>query len=492
MIEKIKAIMQNRRLVAIIAGVLILVVIILIVMFTTAKKPDGTFAFVSEPDYETNITFQSLYQGDSTYGDIIKQFEALPQNKNVKINLVVRSDGASQNYYNSLINAFALDAGPDIFGIRNDEKNAYLKFISPLSDVKDETGQVVINSVLKANYRQNFVDLAVKDTMYRDEIYGITSYVDNLQLYYNKDLLNQAGYVRPPSTWTELENQLSNLNKRDLGGIDFTKSAVSLGTGFTRTGASIFGDVGININRFQDIIAALIFQSGGQLYDSDTNQVLFGKKSNGEEDPALNAVKFYGSFGDINSNRYSWNTTSPNNIDAFVQNKLAYIIHYKYLQDIIASRNPSLKYDVSPLPQLDTQNKKTYGTFFMNVMSRKNFDKCAANQLDGPQIRKCNKIKEFLYYLSTRYAQENFALKTSLPSAHRDVIALQQQGDARLRNFANGAVYAENYYKPDIEKTERIFGDLIYRVQLENNTIERSYEQAVQDYNGLVQGNSGQ
>lgn len=491
MIEKIKEIMQNRRLVILIAGVLIFVIIIVIVMLTTGKKTDGTFTFVSEPDYETNITFQSLYQGESTYGDIIKQFEALPQNKNVKINLVVRSDGASQNYYNSLINAFALDSGPDIFGIRNDEKNTYLKFISPLFNVKDETGQVVNNSVLKANYRQNFVDLAVKDTMYRDEIYGITNYVDNLQLYFNKDLMNQAGYVRPPSTWTELENQLSNLNRRDLGGIDFSKNAVSLGTGFTKPGASTFGDVGLNVNRFQDIIAALIFQNGGQLYDSDTNQVSFGKNSDGE-DPALSAIKFYSSFGDINSNRYSWNANSPNNIDAFVQNKLAYIVHYKYLQDVIASRNPSLKYDVAPLPQLDVQNKKTYGTFFMNVMSRKNFDKCAINTFDGAQTRKCNKIKEFLYFLSTKPVQETFAIKTSLPSAHRDVIALQQQGEARLRNFANGAVYAENYYKPDIERTERIFGDLLYRVQLENNTVERSYEQAVQDYTALVQSNPGQ
>jgi ABC-type glycerol-3-phosphate transport system substrate-binding protein len=491
MIEKIKELMQNRKLVILIAGVLIIVIIIVVVMMMTSKKPDGTSVFLSEPDYETNITFQSLYQGESVYGDIIKQFESLPQNKNVKINLVVRSDGASQNYYNSLINSFALDSGPDIFGIRNDEKNTYLKFISPLIDVKDNTDQVVINSVLKANYKQNFVDLAVKDTMYRDEIYGITNYVDNLQLYYNKDLLNQAGYVRPPSTWNELENQLTNLNKRDLGGIDFSKSAVSLGTGFTRVGASTFGDVGLNVNRFQDIIAALIFQSGGQLYDSDTGQVSFGAKVE-DEDPALNAIKFYGSFGDINSSRYSWNTSSPNNVDAFVQNKLAYIIHYKYLQDTIASRNPSLKYDVAPLPQLDTQNKKTYGTFFMNVMSRKNFDKCQLNPLDGAQVRKCKKIKEFLYFLSTKEVQESFALKTSLPSAHRDVIALQQQGEARLRNFANGAVYAENYYKPDIERTEKIFGDLLYRVQLENNTIDRSYEQAVQDYTALVQASAGQ
>ena len=491
MLEKIRGIFQNKRLVVIIAGVLILVMIIVVILLLTGKKTDtgGNLLFV-EPDYETNITFQSLYQGDNTYRDLITQFESLPQNKNVKINLVVRNDGASKNYYNSLINAFALDSGPDIFSIRNDEKNSYLKFISPLQDVRDETGQVIANSVLKANYKQNFVDLAVKDTMFRDEIYGITSYVDNLQLYYNKELLNQAGFVRPPSTWNELELQLPSLNKRNLGGIDFSRNAISMGTGFTRPNATTFGDVGLNINRFQDIMAALIFQRGGQVYDNDTAEVSLGKKFDGE-DPALNAIKFFGSFGDINSSRYSWNTNSSNNIDEFVQNKLAYIVHYKYLQDIINTRNPSLKYDVAPLPQLDVQNKKTYGSFFMNVMSKKNFDKCFATPGDGPQQRKCKKVKEFLYFLSTKNAQEQFALKTDLPSAHRDIIALQQQGEAKQRNFANGAVFADNYYKPDIEKTESIFGNLLYRVQLENSTIERSYEQAVQEYTNLVQG-SGQ
>ncbi len=490
MLEKIRGIFQNRRLVMIIGGMLIVAIIIVVVMFLTAKKTTTGGTFVSEPDYETNITFQSLYQGDNTYKDLITQFESLPQNKNVKINLVVKTDGASQSYYNSLINAFALDAGPDIFSIRNDEKNTYLSFISPLQDVRDETGQIVANSVLKANYKQNFVDLAVKDTMYRDEIYGITSYVDNLELYYNKELLNQAGFVRPPSTWSDLEGQLSTLNKRDLGGIDFSRNAISMGTGFTKPNATTFGDIGLNINRFQDILAALVFQQGGQFYDSDTKEVVLGKKVDGD-DPALNAIKFFGSFGDINSSRYSWNTNSPNNVDAFVQGKLAYIIHYKYLQDVIASRNPSLRYDVAPLPQLDTQNKKTYGTFYMNVMAKKNMDKCFANPLDGPALRKCNKIKEFLYFLSTRQAQETFAIRTGLPSAHRDVIGLQQQGEAKLRNFANGAVFADNYYKPNIEKTESLLGNLFYRVQLENNTVERSYQQAVQDYTTLVQNDGG-
>ncbi len=490
MLEKIREILQNRRLTMIIGGVLIVAIILVIVMVTSGKKDTGGNFVAAEPDYETNITFQSLYQGDNTYKDLIAQFESLPQNNNVKINLVLKTDGASQSYYNSLINAFALDSGPDIFSIRNDEKNSYLNFMSPLQNVRDETGQVVANSVLKANYKQNFVDLAVKDTMYRDEIYGVTSYVDNLELYYNKDLLNQAGFVRPPSTWNELEGQLSSLNKRDLGGIDFSRNAISMGTGFTKANASTFGDVGLNINRFQDVLAALVFQQGGQFYDSDTGEVTLGKKSQGD-DPALNAVKFFESFGNINSGRYSWNTNSPNNIDAFVQGKLAYIIHYKYLQDVIASRNPSLKYDVAPLPQLDVQNKKTYGTFYMNVMAKKNFDRCLANPLDGAGLRKCNKIKEFLYFLTTKQAQETFALKTGLPSAHRDVIGLQQQGEARLRNFANGAVFADNYYKPNIEKTEALLGNLFYRVQLENNTVERSYQQTVEDYNTLVQNSAG-
>jgi ABC-type glycerol-3-phosphate transport system substrate-binding protein len=490
MMDKIRELLANRRLVIIIiAAVTIFTILVAGIIIATSKPAVQEVATSIEPEYDVSINFQSLYQGEDVYKDIIQGFEELPQNANVKINLSVKKDGASTGYYNGLINAFALDAGPDIFSIRNDEKFQYLNFISPLIDVRDETGDVVLNSVLKANYKQNFVDLAVKDTMYRDEIYGITSYVDNLQLYYNKELLNQAGFVRPPSTWKELEGQLSNLNKRGLGGIDFTRNAISLGTGFTKLGSK--ADSGLNINRFQDIVAALIFQSGGQFYDQDTSEVRLGEKVD-EEDPALNAIKFFGSFGDINSSRYSWNTNSDNNIDAFVQNKLAYIVHYKYLQDTIAARNPSLKYDVAPLPQLDVQNKKTYGQFFMNVMSKKNFDKCSANASDGAQQRKCKKIKEFMYYLQTKEVQEKFSIKTGLPSANRDVIALQQQGEAKLRNFANGAVFADNYYKPNIEKTEATIGNLFYRVQLENSTIERSYEEAVAEYTNLVASNGGQ
>jgi ABC-type glycerol-3-phosphate transport system substrate-binding protein len=346
-------------------------------------------------------------------------------------------------------------------------------------------------------YKRDFADIVVRDTIYRDSVYASASYVDNLQLYYNKSILSQEGIALPPQTWTELDRQLPRLNKRDVNSLNFRQHAIALGTG----GRGLDG--GENINRHVDILPALLFQSGGQMYDYRDNKVLFGEgKDSGlisnnqatnnsfqtptaqnqtsrQDTPALNAVRFYADFADVTRSRYSWNTASNNSVDAFAEGKLAYMVSFSYMQDILATKNPRLQYGVSPLPQLDTSFKKTYGFFFMDGMNR-NLD-------TNPNNASKRKVAEyFLYFLTLPAQQREFAVKTRLPAARKDIVTEQAAGDEILRIFAEGSLYADNYYKPDVIATEKVWSDMMFRIQYEGMTVEDSLNVAVNQYRTIV------
>ena len=486
---------------------IILVIVLLAAFFlvTGSNKPKQTF-IQEEIDYPVKLTWWKQYYGKEVYDDIIKEFKAIPQYKNVEIEIVKKP--SDNSYYRDLLNDISLGAGPDMFTLSNDDLPAYKQYLTPITNVNDFTGKVIPDNKLLEDYKEKFVDLAIDQTLDRNQLYAVTSYIENMQLYYNSSLLSQASIVNPPATWADLEKQIPLLNKRDVNGVNFLQSAIALGTGFISKNNE--ADVSrLNINRFQDIIPLLIFQSGGQIYDYISGRVAIGEtgadktpqddtqntESSGSNSIAAQAIKFYNSFANVNSARYSWNGSSEDNKTAFVEGRLAYILHYSYFQNEIKNRNPSLKYAIAKLPQLDLNKKKTYGFFYMDGINKKLADDVAKlNPLDynTPEskttIKKMQVARDFMHFLTQANSQQSFVDKTGLPSAHKDIIAGQIiNGSVNTRKFAEGALYAQNYYKPDVKRAEKIWGDMMYRVQFENISLEASVAQAIEEYNNIVQ-----
>ena len=473
----------NRRNIIIVAVAVVTLVASLVayLIFSTPKKDTTLEPVLSNPPIAAELTWWKPFNSADTYSQVIADFQKIPGNENIEINFVTKNYGNGVDYYNDIVADIARNAGPDIFTLRNDYLPAYKEFLSPIS---------VFNGPILNDYRNQFVDLAARDTTDRDEVYAITSYVENMQLYYNKDILAQSGIALPPLTWQDLDKQLDILNKRDKSGISFSQNAISLGTGDLGSAGSN------NINRFQDIIPLLIFQSGGQIYDYQTGQVALDSRNKldvetgvssdtgfsgteDNQDPVYNALDFYTDFADTRDSRYSWNTSSNNNVDQFVAGDLAYMIHYKFMDGVLKQRNSRLKYDVAKLPQLDANNKKTYGYFFMDGMS-------VELSRNSKKAVKREAAERFLYYLSQSEAQNTLAAETQLPGARKDVIAAQQAADNSSAIFAEGALYADNYYKPNPDGVEKIWADLVERIQFEGQTLEESLDEARGEYQNYV------
>lgn len=474
------ALFQNRRNVIILVVTVVLLLAIGVVLILRGQRQSNVPPPPPAP-IQASLTWWKPFYGANIYNEIINDFRASNSAySQIQINIVNREYGDGTSYYRSIINDIALGAGPDIFGIRNDDLPAYAPFMTPNSLI---TGPVL------TQYQEDFVPLVVRDTTQGDEVYAVTSYVENMQLYYNENLLSQAGIALPAQSWADLDRQLPLLNRRNASGINFQQNAISLGTG----GRGAEGPP--NINRFQDVIPLLIFQSGGNIYDYQTGRVTLGQTANqtdvnsglvsgnnfGNEEgsEAFDALDFYTDFADVRSTRYSWNTASPNNIDQFVNGRLAYLPHYRYMDDILRSRNPRLPYSVAPLPQLDSNNRKTFGFFFMDGMS-------IELSRNPAKTNKRLAAEAFLYYLTTPAVQNKLAARTQLPGARKDVIAAQQQSDTTTAIFAEGALYADNYYKPSVAGVEQIWADLIERIQYEGQPLRDSLREAQAEYQNYV------
>src|SRR5690606_29560520 len=121
--------------------------------------------------------------------------------------------------------------------------------------------QLVENGVVGAppraieeHIRANFTPASVDGTSYDGQLWGYPTEVNTYALVYNKRLLAEAGYDRPPQTWDELREYAAKLTKRD-------DSGTVIQAGF----ASWVGDVSGVVHPFY----SFLFANGGEILNAD-------------------------------------------------------------------------------------------------------------------------------------------------------------------------------------------------------------------------------
>jgi ABC-type glycerol-3-phosphate transport system substrate-binding protein len=476
MIDNLILNFQQYKKMWIIGGVILMLIVLLGVLTLLNQRP-APKQVLQNPSVELNWWKTGLH--NDKYEPILQEFRKIPGNQNVRINVIQKE--LTENYYDSLLLDLAKGIGPDIFSLGNDDLPAYQEFLAPI--------EIFRNKEL-TDYKENYVNLAVRDTISKDKVYGITSYVDNLQLYYNKTILNQNQITVPATSWREIANQAVYLKKLPINTDKFIQSAIALGTG----GRSENGPSNIPLHK--DILPMLLFQFGGQMYDyqegksamlgqkdSTTNPDIRNQNSLDESSPIYRAMRFYADFADSTTTRYSWNTNNPISEDMFISGNLAYILQYSTFSDIIKEKNSRLNFDVAPLPQIDSDNKRTLGRFEMDVLNKK---LALDASKDIIADIKYQKAQEFMFFLSNESVQKEVARFTNYPSSHRNVLNSQLQGDQLIRTFASGSLYADNYYKPDVKRVEEMWSKMFDRVQYENVPLTDSIIQGTAEYDLIL------
>ena len=157
---------------------------------------------------KVTLQFWGTFDESSFYKDAIRDFEK----NNPNIDVMYRQFNF-ENYEKQLIGSFAAGTGPDIWLMHNTWLPKHYDKIQPLpQQLLTEDKKPLFTY---KEFQEQFVDVTVEDLTAGSQIYALPIYVDTLALYYNKDLLNSAGIVLPPSNWNEFNDAAKKLTVFD-------------------------------------------------------------------------------------------------------------------------------------------------------------------------------------------------------------------------------------------------------------------------------------
>lgn len=305
------------------------------------------------------------------------------------------------------------------------------------SQFKDKLYPIPYTAINERTYRDTNIDGA-QIFLTKDGIIGLPLVVDPLVVYYNRDILAQATFVVPPKTWSNLQQAVPILTKRDARNT-ITQSAIALGT------AS-------NVDHVTDILSTLFLQTGNSIvaYDATKDRnvaVLGGDAATGEITPAGQALDFYTSFSNPVNANYSWNSAHNTSLEYFLAGKSAFYIGRASELFTLQAQNPNLNFDVAEMFQTTVEARPvTFGSFLgIGIMEK------APNMVTAYAA---------VGYLSSTESIDALSKALSLPPVRRDLL-LVGQTNPYVSVFFKAALSAFTWPNPDPIQTEQIFRSMV-------------------------------
>lgn len=355
-----------------------------------------------------------------------------------------------RNYEQDLVNALAAGEGPDVFMIHNTWLAKHYSKIRPFTDLEFSTKML----------SEIFPQVVLKDFVKDGAVYALPLYIDSLALYYNQNMLDNAGIAEPPKTWGELVEMIPRLRKVDqLGRIE--QAAVALG-GSEK-----------NINQASDLLALLMFQEETPMVSDTGTEALFSST------PGLKALNFYTSFANPRNTQYTWDPGFVYSLDGFVQEDIAMIFSYGYQAEILRQRNPFLNFAIVPMLQKSVDGDiVNYADYWGFAIAKSSTQTEAANLFT-------------IFTTTSGTAQTNYLNRTNRSPALRSIIRNVTQ-DPELRIFAGQALTANSWPQPDASAVESIFSEMIDLVITGRLPADRALRQGDEKVTELLRRAAGE
>jgi len=375
------------------------------------------------------LTYWRTTDSPDVISDIINNFHR----RYSHISIVVRQV-KPEEYERALLEAWAEDRGPDIFSIPITMLGKYRSKILALPSGavlevgrKYTTGKwkkqtkITLDRMPVPNLRQireTFVDTVADDIFYNEEIYGFPLALDTLVLYYNRDLLNNAGIAQVPATWQEFVEDVYHLTIQDRKG-NFVQSGAGLG--------------GVdNVTYLPEIVSLLMLQNGTKMTSNGRASFNLPSEDDPSYYPGAEAVRFYTDFSRPGKETYTWNEKMPNDLEAFISGKLAFYFGFSSDMQKIRQMAPKLNFDSSPVPQIAGSLRSiNVANYYLEVVSWK--------------TKHPDEAWAFLLEITNPENVKPFLTKTKYPTAHRSLIDWQLQ-DYDLAPFAREVLTAKTWY----------------------------------------------
>ncbi len=365
-------------------------------------------------------------------------------------------------YEKELTNALAQDKGPDILSLQNTWLTRWQPRIQPAPYVLNLAFRELQGSIKKdyvwvmrkvpgisiKQLQNDYVDGVAADVVLPveqadpslpmiDRIFGLPLSMDTMVMYYNRDMLNNAGIAQPAVQWQEFQDHVKRITKLD-----------EVGT-IIRAGAAI-GTAG-NVERAADILAVLMMQNGAQMIDPVSGVAAFDRypaeMAGRALPPGGEALVFYTDFANPEKEVYTWNDKMPNSLEAFVQGQAAYFFGYAYHLPTIRQMNPKLNFGIANFPQIQGNKPVYYANYWVESVSKK--------------TKYPNEAWDYVTFITQAQQAQQYLAAAKLPTALRSLVNAQLD-DLDLSVFASQVLSAKNWYHGnDSAAVESVFDDMI-------------------------------
>jgi len=369
----------------------------------------------------------------TTYNDLseLEKFATAYKKKRpyVTINIEqVRSD----EFEKRLTNALADDVAPNIISVNVRDLRAYTSRLLAMPEKITATkiyvkGEYVKETIVEKEtvnmptintIKNSFITTVYNDAVVGGQVYGLPLAVDTLAIYYNKDLLDQAGIPEPPKTWDEFMKAVKASTRFNDKG-DIIQSGVPLGTGK-------------NVPYAFDILSLLMMQSGVKMSYGSSVNFDNGVDEAGINHPSLAATRFYTDFAQPTKEVYTWNEKLGDGFEAFASGRTVFYFGYAFDYPRIKARAPQLNVEIMPMLQLNEKQPVNIANYWVESVVKK-----SKNQ---------NEAWEFVAFMAAPANIKQYTTATHRPTPLRAQIA-EQKEDVTMAPFAVQVLNAENWYR---------------------------------------------
>lgn len=406
--------MKNTKLFQyVVIGAFVFFIIVGAILFSTYRSNSST-------TLQINITMWGTLPGDNFSTFISRYFN---DNKiKYTVNYVERDPAT---FDKDLVEALASGTGPDAIILPTDLIVHFSNKIYPIPYA----------NLSEQNFKNTFIQ---EGELYLgpDGVLALPFTLDPLVMYWNRDIFNNVGVTKPPTTWTEIASLVSKMTTKDQSN-NILGSTVALGE-FR------------NVVNAKEILSALMIQAGSPIVRLNSDGLFEStlKDSFGlNTSPAVLALEYFTNFSNPVKPQYSWNRSLTNSLDVFANGDLA--IYFGFASEFVKIRekNPNLNFDVSVLPQISgAKVYSTYGKMLGMAIMKNSLDPAGTFTV--------------LTTLTSNTAVPYWKDIFNLPSARRDVVSLPETSAVKAV-FNQSAIVSKGWYDPNSLGTSMVFQNMV-------------------------------
>jgi len=371
--------------------------------------------------------------------ELIKRFEAANPGIKVKHTHVPFED-----YRLKVAAAVPAGQGPDVAQLFYGWLNDYLKakLLQPLPSQDFDPAAI----------ERDFFPM-VREMKVDGQYYALPTAVRSLALFWNRKLLQEAGYdpAKPPQSLDELVEMAKKITKRDAAG-NLTQVGISLDM------------TGQDHHWLREV---LIRQMGGQPYSADKKKIAYNN------DPGVKATQWYVDL--VSTHKVSQFGFLTSAVAAFRAGKAGFTIDGSFRLAALDGQ-AGLEYSVGELPA--HQGKRfNFASYWVNGVT----PKATGAKRDA--------AFKFLKFITTPEAMELWLEKVGeLPA--RPAVATKDavKNHPKYGPFVRALAYSEATFFVDELGQRKIFIDMVDRVAIKNQPVAASVAEAAGEEQKLLDG----